>query len=64
MKISSDCKTQILDRLNILIKNYKKYLKKKASGDESSESSDLHQFISGKLDAYEECRDMVLKVKS
>lgn len=52
----------ILDRLKILIKNYKKYLKKEASCGENSESSDLHQFISGKLDAYEECRDMVLKI--
>lgn len=53
----------ILDRLNILVKNYKKYLKNEASGGENSESSDLRQFISGKLDAYEECRDMVLKDK-
>ncbi len=52
----------ILDRLNILIKNYKKYLKNEASDDENSELSDLHQFISGKLDAYVECRDIVLEI--
>lgn len=52
----------ILDRLNLLIKNYKKYLRREVSQKNDLESLGLHEFISGKLDAYEECKNIILSL--
>lgn len=51
----------VLNRLSLLIKNYKKYLIRQISQKDDLEASDLYEFLSGKLDAYEECKNIVLE---